>query len=51
MGFNKIYVEDLEELKAELKEKPENLKYYAKADMLIGPSESIRYLEELLAAQ
>ena len=49
MGFNKIYIEDLETLKAELEEKPENIKYYAKAEALIGSSEAIAYLEDLIA--
>jgi hypothetical protein len=48
MGFNKKYVRPLDELKKELEENPERLKYYIKADALIGPSESIQYIEDLI---
>jgi len=51
MGFNKKYVPELEKLKAQLAEYPENLKYYLNADALIGPVNSMRYLDEMAEKQ
>lgn len=51
MGFNKKYVPELEELKWRLAEYPESLKHYLNADALIGPSDSMRYLDEMAEKQ
>jgi hypothetical protein len=47
MGFNKKYLPPLMELKNRLAESPESIKYYWNADALIGPAESIDYIEHL----
>ena len=44
MGFNKKYVKPLSVVKEELEKYPENLRYYLKADCLIGSKESIDYI-------
>jgi hypothetical protein len=46
MGFNKKYVRPLETLKEELKNNPDSINYYMKADAFIGSKESIDYLDE-----
>jgi len=46
MGFNKKYVRDLESLKNELQNSPDNINYYMKADAFIGSSEAINYIYE-----
>jgi hypothetical protein len=51
MSFNKKYLPSLEELKEHLEKYPDNLKYYFKADALIGPSESIDYIDKLWKLQ
>ena len=51
MGFNKKYVPELEELKRRLAEYPESLRYYLNADALIGPVDSMRYLDEMAEKQ
>lgn len=45
MGMNKKYVPQLDRLKIELDDSPENIRYYRKADSLVGPADSIEYLK------
>jgi len=47
MSFNKKYLPSLEELKEHLEKYPETLSFYFKADALIGPPESIDYIDKL----
>lgn len=47
MGFNKKHLPALSELKKRLDENPESVKYYWNADALIGPSESVDYIQHL----
>ena len=47
MGFNKKYLPPLQELKQRLADNPEAVKYYWNADALIGPSESVDYIQHL----
>jgi hypothetical protein len=51
MGFNKKYVRPLSDVKEELEKYPENLRYYLKADCLIGSKESIDYIYDLAEKQ
>jgi hypothetical protein len=51
MGFNKKYVPELEELKRRLAEHPESLRHYLNADALIGPVDSMRYIDEMAEKQ
>lgn len=51
MGFNKKYVKPLSVVKEELEKYPENLRYYLKADCLIGSKESIDYIYDLAEKQ
>jgi len=51
MSFNKKYVRSLDELKEELKNYPDHLRYYVNADALIGPPESINYIEKMWKLQ
>jgi len=51
MSFNKKYVRSLDELKEELEKYPDHLRYYVNADALIGPSESIDYIEKMWKLQ
>jgi len=51
MGFNKRYVPELEMLKAQLAQYPETLKYYLNADALLGPVNSMKYLDEMVERQ
>lgn len=46
MGFNKMYVPELEELKKEIKNNPKLLNYLQAADSLVGPSNSMEYIKE-----
>lgn len=47
MSFNKKRVPPLNELIEELAKYPEHLKFYQKADALIGPPDSVDYLMSL----
>jgi hypothetical protein len=47
MGFNKKYVPSLTELQKELEKTPSAIKSYWRADLLIGPSDTISYIESL----
>lgn len=47
MSYNIKHVPHLNELIAELTAYPDNLRYYQKAEVLIGPPNSIAYLESL----
>lgn len=47
MSFNKKIVPALTELRKELARLPSAIKNYWQADALIGPSDSIRYIESL----
>lgn len=51
MSFNKKYVQSLDKLKEELEKYPEHLRYYVNADALIGPPESINYIEKMWKLQ
>lgn len=46
MGFNKKYLPSLEEFKKILENNPDYIKYCWKADALIGPSETLNYIDE-----
>jgi len=50
MGFNKKYVRSLHELKEELAElgKDKFIWIYSKADAFIGPSDSIKFIQDTL---
>lgn len=50
MGFNKKYVRSLNELKEELNElgKDRFIHIYSKADALIGPSDSIKFIQNTI---
>lgn len=47
MSFNKVYVPTLEVLKEQIKNDPNVAQHYLKADMLMGPSDSITYLHQI----
>lgn len=47
MSFNKVYVPSLQELKEQIKNDPQIVNYYLRADMLMGPSDSITYLHQV----
>ena len=47
MGFHTKRLPPLSELKDRLLKDPDSLKYYIKADSLIGPSESVDYIISL----
>jgi hypothetical protein len=51
MSFNKKYLPELKELKEYLDQYPENLRHYFNADALIGPEESIKYIDHLWKLQ
>jgi len=46
MGFNKMYVPELPELKEKLEANPKLLNYFHSADSLVGPADSMAYLKE-----
>jgi hypothetical protein len=46
MGFNKKYLPSLEEFKKILENNPDYIKYCWKADALIGPKETLDFIEE-----
>jgi hypothetical protein len=46
MSFNKKFVSPLAELIIELEKYPDHLRHYINADALIGPPESIKYIEK-----
>jgi hypothetical protein len=46
MSFNKKFVPEIHTLKKELETNPKAIQYYQKADMLIGSTESIKYIKE-----
>jgi hypothetical protein len=49
MGFNKIILPDVKEMKERYKQEPKStLNWIMKADAIIGPVESVRYVEKLL---
>lgn len=49
MGFNKIILPDIKEMKERYKQEPKStLNWIIKADAIIGPVESVRYVEKLL---
>lgn len=53
MGVNKKFLQELKKLKEEYSEKgrDEFIKKYQKADVFIGPSESINFLEKVLKSK
>jgi hypothetical protein len=50
MGFNKKYLPSLEEIKKKEEKDPEYIRHLAKADALIGPTDSMDYVEAAIAA-
>jgi len=49
MSFNKIYLRDLKEVKKEFSEDPQGFKRrMTKADALIGPVSSVRFVEKVM---
>lgn len=49
MGFNKIMLPDLKEIKERYKKEPKStLNWIMKADAIIGPEDSVRYVDKLL---
>lgn len=49
MSFNKIYLQDLKELKADYKQDPKAFKRrMQKADALIGPNDSMKFVEKIM---
>ncbi len=46
MGFNKKMVPSLPELEDMIKNKPEIVKVYINADMLVGPSDSLQLIDD-----
>lgn len=46
MTYITKYLRDIEDLKKELEETPENIKYYIKYEGFDGSSESINYIDE-----
>jgi|LakMenE01Jun11ns_1017448.scaffolds.fasta_scaffold6915806_1 hypothetical protein len=51
MSFNKKFVSPLAELIIELEKYPDHLRHYINADALIGPPESIKYIEKMWKLQ
>jgi hypothetical protein len=47
LGFNKKFVPALTELRKELARLPSAIENYWQADSLVGPSDSIKYIESL----
>jgi len=49
MSFNKIYLRELKEVKKEYSEDPEGFKRrMSKADALIGPTGSMKFIEKIM---
>ena len=48
MSYILKYLATKEELQKELKNSPENIKYYAKYDTFIGDSDAVKFLESKL---
>lgn len=49
MSFNKIYLQDLKELKEDYKQDPKAFKKrMQKADALIGPTDSMKFVEKII---
>lgn len=49
MSINKIYLQDVKELKKKYKEDPEGFKTrIKKADALIGPTDSMEYVHKIM---
>jgi hypothetical protein len=47
MSFNKKHVPSLDRLKEDLLRSPHSIQYYWKASALVGPSDSLDYIEML----
>lgn len=49
MGFNKIILPDIKEMKERYKQEPKStINWIMKADAIIGPEDSVRYANKLL---
>lgn len=49
MSFNKIYLRELKDVKKEYTEDPEGFKRrISKADVLIGPTSSMKFVEKIM---
>jgi hypothetical protein len=49
MGFNKVFLNELKEVKKQYTEDPEGFKRrIQKADALIGPTDSMKFVEKIM---